>query len=141
MIFQGSRRLALSKKFRFDRDGQLLAGCMVHVGSSSLVAGHHLCLFFTLKNKPSDVASLSFFGTFTNRDGGVTDFSDSVSRLCCFLSAHWSLASISCILWYGPWATEQTAFIYPHFSLTSFHRPHLKLPALIFAPGSSCCTV
>lgn len=88
MIFQGSRRLALSNKLRFDRDGQLLAGRMVHVGSSSLVTGHHLCLFFTLKNKPDGVVSLSFFGTFTNRVGGVTDYSDGISRPCCFLSAH-----------------------------------------------------
>lgn len=88
MIFQGSRRLLLSNKLRFDRDGQLLAGCMVHVGSSSLVAGHHLCLFFSLKNKPDGVVSLGFFGAFTGRVGGITDYSDGISRLCCFLSAH-----------------------------------------------------
>lgn len=90
MIFQGSRRLALSNKLRFDRDGQLLAGRMVHVGSSSLVVGHRspFMSVFTLKNKPDGVVSLSFFGTFTNRLGGVTDYSDGISRPCCFLSAH-----------------------------------------------------
>lgn len=76
---------------------------------------------FYSENKPNGVASLSFFGTFMNRVGGVTDFfSDSISGLCWFLSAHWSLASTSCVLCYGPWAAEQTAFHLSSFLISVF---------------------